>query len=159
MKNLRLIVLFLIVICFTSCYSYKIPKEYRKLENNTSKRMVYIVNPSLKKELAILSNSELFTITKDSSNVDLKIKLYPIKEQHYPGCYGGLLSTITIGQIPVTFTNFYSYRFDEIEKGKTTQRKLDFKIKRRVWFWDMFSFNKRFEKKTGKMVLAEYQKI
>ncbi|AOR29594.1 hypothetical protein FORMB_25770 [Formosa sp. Hel1_33_131] len=51
----------------------------------------------------------------------------------------------------------YLYKFDEIEKGMATQRELDLKIAQRVWFWDLFVFNKRFEENAGNAVLGEYQ--
>ena len=64
---------------------------------------------------------------------------------------------ITLGQFPVHLPDRYFYSFDEIEEGQITERKLELKIAQRVWFWDMFSFNKKFEEKAGKAVLGEYQ--
>lgn len=57
--------------------------------------------------------------------------------------------TIAAGVIGAVFGDFD--HFDEIEKEKITERKLGFGITQRVWFWDMFSFNKRFEEKAGKV--------
>jgi hypothetical protein len=156
MRTLRHITILISAICCCSCYSYRIPKEYRKLENHNSKRSAYVTNKSLKKEFRILANSQLFTIVDDSVNADLKIRLYPIKR--HTGCgQAGVISMLTIGQMPVVYQDFYSYHFDEIEKEKITERKLGFGITQRVWFWDMFSFNKRFEEKAGKVVLGTYK--
>ncbi|WP_131494651.1 hypothetical protein [Flavobacterium aquatile] len=157
MKNILLIFMFLLAALCSSCYCYKIyPKEYRKLENKNPKRSAYIVDKSLKKELKILSKSELFVIVEDSTKADLKIKLYPLEKSFACG-QPLMVSMLTIGQLPVILPDRYSYHFDEIENGKITERKMELRIAQRIWFWDMFSFSKRFEKKAGKAVLGEYQ--
>ena len=157
MKKTYLIILGFLTILCSSCYSYKIyPKEYRKLENDSPKRIAYVENDTLKKELKILASSELFEIITDSTKADLKIKLYPIEQSFVCG-QPLTISMLTIGQLPVYLPDRYFYRFDEIENGKVTKRKLELKIAQRVWFWDMFAFNKKFEKKAGKSVLGEYK--
>ncbi|MCA1764313.1 MAG: hypothetical protein LC664_15170 [Flavobacteriales bacterium] len=64
---------------------------------------------------------------------------------------------LTVGQLPVILPDRYLYKFEEIENGIVTEHKLELKIAQRIWFWDMFAFNKKFEKKAGKAVLGEYQ--
>lgn len=157
MKKTHLIILgFLATIC-SSCYSYKVfPKEYRKLENDIPKRTAYIENDSLKKERNILASSELFEITFDSTKADLKVILYPIEQNVVCG-QPLTVSMLTVGQLPVYLPDTYFYRFDEIENRKVTEQKLELKIAKRVWFWDMFVFNKKFEQKAGKAVLGEYK--
>ena len=66
---------------------------------------------------------------------------------------------LTVGQLPVYLKDRYTYRFDEKENGKVTERRLELRIAQRVWFWDLFTFGKNFEKKSGKAVLGEYQTI
>ena len=157
MKKTHLIILGLLTTLFSSCYSYKIyPKEYRKLENDNPKRSAYVENDTLKKELKILVSSELFKITSDSTKADLKVKLYPMERSFVCG-QPITVSMMTIGQLPVYLPDRYLYRFDEIENGKVTERKLELKITQRVWFWDLFAFNKQFEEKAGKAVLGEYK--
>ncbi len=157
MKKTHLIILGILAILCSSCYSYKIyPKEYRKLKNDNLKRFVYITNDTLKRELKILASSELFEILTDSTKADLKVKLYPIEQSFICG-QPITVSMLTFGQLPVTLPDRYFYRFDEIENGKVTERKLELKIAQRVWFWDMFVFNKKFEEKAGKAVMGEYQ--
>ena len=157
MKKAHLLILGLLVIFFCSCYTYQVfPKEFRKLENENPKRNAYVENDTLKTELEILASSELFEITSDSTKADLKIKLYPLKQRFVCG-QPLTASMLTIGQIPVYLPDIYLYRFDEIENGKTTERKLELKIAQRVWFWDMLTFTKNFEKKAGKAVLGEYK--
>lgn len=157
MKKTKLIVLGLLAILCSSCYSYKVyPKEYRKLENDNPKRSAYVMNDTLKKELEILRSSDLFEIITDSTKADLNVKLYPIEQSFVCG-QPFVITMLTVGQLPVTLPDRYLYKFDEIENGNITERKLDLKIAQRVWFWDVFAFNKKFEKKAGKAVLGEYQ--
>ncbi|TXD98952.1 hypothetical protein ESY88_20765, partial [Subsaximicrobium wynnwilliamsii] len=132
MKKTHLIILGLLAILCSSCYSYKVyPKEYRKIENDNPKRSAYIINDTLKKELEILASSELFEIISDSSKADLKIKLYPIKQSFVCG-QPIILSMLTVGQLPITLPDRYLYRFEEIENGIVTERKLELKIAQRV---------------------------
>ncbi|WP_411893698.1 hypothetical protein [Winogradskyella sp. A2] len=157
MKIKQLISLGLLTVDCTSCYTYKIyPKEYRKLENNNPKLTAYIVKDSLKKEHKIMMSSDLFEIISDSSQADLKIKLYPLQQNFVCG-QPLTISILTIGQLPVTLPDRYLYRFDEIKNDTVTERKLELKLAQRVWFWDIFSFNKKFEEKAGKAVLGEYR--
>lgn len=157
MKKTHLIILGLLIILCNSCYSYKIyPKEYRKLENDNPKKTAYIIIDTLKKERKILISSELFEIVTDSLNADLNIKLYPLEKSFVCG-QPLTISMLTFGQFPVILPDRYLYKFEEIENGNITNRKLELKIAQRVWFWDMFAFNKKFEKKAGKALLGEYQ--
>jgi hypothetical protein len=157
MKKTHFIALVFFSVLCSSCYSYKIfPKEFRELENHNQKPIVYILNDSLKKEYAILKSSELFEIISDSTKAHIKIKLHPIERAFVCG-QPIVVSMMTIGQLPVYLPDRYFYRFDEIENGKTLERKLELKITKRIWFWDMFAFNKKFEEKAGKAVLGQYQ--
>ncbi|WP_289661838.1 hypothetical protein [Flavobacterium panacagri] len=147
----------LIILLFNSCYSYKVyPKEYRKIQNKESKETVYILNDSLKQEFKILKKSNLFTFTTDSTQTDLKIKLYPIKQ--YPSCGNPLIAqVITLGQLPVYLPNNYEYQFDRVKKGKITSQTFSLQVTQRYWFWDLFTFNKNFERKAGQVLSAKYQ--
>ncbi|GAA6768081.1 hypothetical protein AAFH68_40330 [Flavobacterium sp. CGRL1] len=159
MPNKSVIILLCLVslLLLNSCYSYKIyPKEYRNARNTHVRETVYVVNDTLKKEFKILEKSNLFTFTKDSTQTNIKIKLYPIKQ--YPGCGNPLIAqVITLGQLPVYLPNQYEYQFDRIEKGKTNPQKFNLGITQRYWFWDMFTFSKNFEKKAGQLLLVKYQ--
>lgn len=145
------------LLVLNSCYSYKIyPKEYRNIKNIAEKQTVYVINDSLKKEFKILEKSTLFTITKDSTKTDLKIKLYPIKQ--FPGCGNPIIAQVfTLGQLPVNIPNSYEYQFDLIQKGKIASQSFHLNLTQRYWFWDIFTFSKNFEKKAGKVLLAKYQ--
>ena len=155
-------ILFCIAIMslFSSCYTYKVfPKEYRKLVNNEPKKVAFISNPtdSLKKEISILQSSDLFIFSKDSTAAEIKIKVYPIKEGRRSCGQGTILTMITIGQVPIRFSDIYTFSFDEIKKDVSVKRKYDLKVSQRIWFWDMFVFNKNFNKKAGKALLGEYK--
>jgi hypothetical protein len=156
MKLVHYLLLLGITLCCCSCFSYRIPKDYRKLENHTRKRNAYVYTTPLKKEYKILDKSHIFTLVYDSLQADLRIRLYPLKRQGECG-QGSILSMITLGQIPVSFWDQYTYEFDEIENTTITKRKLEFIIHQRLWFWDVFSFNKRFDEKMGKLILGKYQ--
>lgn len=156
----KLLSYIVIMSLFSSCYTYKVfPKEYRKLVNSEPKQVAFITNPadSLKKEISILQSSDLFIFSKDSTAAEIKIKVYPIKEGRWSCGQGTILTMITIGQVPVHFSDIYTFSFDEIKKDVTVKRKYDLKVSQRIWFWDMFVFNKNFNKKAGKALLGEYK--
>ena len=113
---------------------------------------------TLKREFKILASSDIFVITSDSTSADIKVKLYPLEQSFVCG-QPLTISMLTIGQFPVILPDRYLFKFDEIEQGVTTKRELELKIAKRVWFWDLFGFNKRFEQKAGKAMLGEYQAI
>lgn len=146
---------------FSSCYTYKVfPKEYKNLSNNEPKQVAFITNPSasLWKEISILQSSDLFVFSKDSTAAEIKIKVYPVIKSKVCG-QGMVLSMVTIGQLPMLFPDRYVFSFDEIKNHVTLKRKYDLKLSQRVWFWDMFVFNKNFKKKAGKALLGEYKNI
>ncbi|HEY9177259.1 MAG TPA: hypothetical protein VIN07_06190 [Flavipsychrobacter sp.] len=157
MRNAYLILLSLIAVSFSSCYTYKVyPEEYRRLENIGAKPKAYVINDTLDKELNILVSSGIFTIIKDSTEADLQIHIYPLEQNMVCG-QGLTASMITLGQLPVFLPDRYFYRFDEIGHNGKTHRKIELKIAQRVWFWDVFVFNKRFEENAGKALLGGYR--
>ncbi|WP_143102049.1 hypothetical protein [Flavobacterium phragmitis] len=103
-----------------------------------------------------MKKSNLFTFTTDSTQADLKIQLYPIKQ--YPSCGNPLVAQfITLGQLPVYLPNNYEYQFDRVKKGEITSQTFNLQITQRYWFWDLFTFNKNFVKKAGQVLSAKYQ--
>ena len=156
MKKYHFILLSLLVLMNFSCYTFKVfPIEYRKLENLNVKKNAYVINDSLKKEFKIIKASNIFNIVVDSSNADLKIKLYPISRSWTCG-QPLTLSMITVGQLPVYLPDRYYFKFDEINNDDIIEKNIELKIAQRFWFWDMFVFNKRFEEKAGKVLLGVY---
>jgi hypothetical protein len=154
-KQFKLLLGCFILLFLNSCYSYKITnKEFRHLKKTDSKETVYILNPSLQKEYKILEYSNLFNITEDSTKTDLKIKLYPLRS--YPTCGNPLMAQVfTLGQMPVSLPNNYEFQYDQIRNGKVTSEKINLGVTQRYWFWDIFTFNRNFEKKAGKVLLGE----
>lgn len=161
MKTLSKLLSYIVIMSlFSSCYTYKVfPKEYRKLVNSEPKQVAYITNEadSLKKEINILQSSDIYSFTKDSTAAEIKIKVYPIINGKWPCGQGTILTMITIGQIPIRFPDSYFFSFDEIKNNITIKRKYNLKVAQRIWFWDMFVFNKNFNKKAGKALLGEYK--
>ncbi len=157
MKRSSIVLAFLGILLCTSCYSYKLyPKKYRHYTNQRVRQNAYVRNDSLKKALKILEASELFTIVTDSSSADLHITLYPLEQN--VACATPMLPTmLTLGQMPVVVPEKYYFRFDETVNDSTVKRNFSLNISRRVWFWDLFTFSKRFNKKAGKAVLGAYR--
>jgi hypothetical protein len=114
-----------------------------------------VQNDSLSQELSIIAASKLFDILTDSTKADLTLKLYPIQQSFVCG-QPLTFSMITLGQIPIILPDRYIFRFDEIENKVVTERVIELKIAQRVWFWDMFVFNKNFEQNAAKALLGEY---
>ena len=144
-------------IPFSSCYTYKIfPKEYRDFRYTGEKGKAFILNPKLIKEYNILKESGIYIFTNDSSaDSTIKIKLLPIHNRIVCG-EGILASWITLGQVPVLFPDRYQYAFNIIQKTDTIQMKFELQIATRIWFWDIFSFNKKFDRKAGQALMCEY---
>jgi hypothetical protein len=147
------------MVLFTSCYSYKIyPKEFRSFEYSGEKKIAFITNPELKAEYNILKKSKVYIIANDSLDVRcVKIRLHPIKRSLVCG-QPIIASLFTLGQLPVYFPDKYQYQFDEIDHGKITSMNFELHVAQRFWFWDMFTFDKNFNKKAGKALLACYYK-
>jgi len=155
MKLLCFPILVSFLLC--SCYSYKIyPKKARTFVYTGEKKKAFILNPELKKEFKILKRSGIYTIVDDNSDTSvIKIKLYPITRSFV--CGEPILgSLITFGQVPVILPDRYQYQFDEFSKCDTIHKQQELQIATRYWFWDMFVFNKNFDKKAAQTLLACY---
>lgn len=149
--------LVLILILSAACYSYRVsPKEYKNLERRGVQRRAYIINPELEKEVAILKASEIFQITSDSL-ADTHILLYPLEQSWVCG-QPLTASILTLGQVPILLPDSYRFRFAEVKPDRTIHREIEITVAQRVWFWDMFVFNKNFEKKAGKVLFGNYLK-
>ncbi|MCW3113192.1 MAG: hypothetical protein JWR18_1588 [Segetibacter sp.] len=61
-------------------------------------------------------------------------------------------------ECPVYFPDSYQYRFQEINKSDTTVRQFELRVAQRIWFCDMFLFDKNFKQKAGKALAADYFK-
>jgi hypothetical protein len=144
------------LILFSSCYSYKIfPKETRDYTYSGPRQKAYILNPQLKKEYKILRSSKVFDLTSDSAEATIIIKLRPIKSR--PSCGQPLTgSLVTLGQVPIYLPDRYQYSFEEISKDINTSHSFEIQIATRVWFWDIFVFNKKFDQKAGQVLLSDY---
>jgi len=157
MRLAGLTIFIFIYIFFCSCYSYKIfPKQARDFYYTGEKKEAFILNPELSKEFKILKASGIYKIIDDSSNNSvIRIKLYPMKRNIACG-EPALGSLITLGQVPVLLPDKYQYRFDEISNTVIVHKQQELEVATRYWFWDMFVFNKNFNKKAGQTLLAGY---
>ena len=107
----------------TSCYSYKVfPKEDRHFVYRREKKTAFVTNPELKEEYAILKQSGIFTLTTDSlDDKAVKVKLQPLSRGFVCG-NPILASAFTLGQLPVYFSDTYTYRFQEVKAHDTVSR-------------------------------------
>jgi hypothetical protein len=148
----------LLLTLLSSCYSYKIfPKEHQTFTYTGEKEKAFVLNPELSKEFQIFKKAGIFDITNDSlDNSAIRIRLYPIRRD-YPVCGQPIIGwAITLGQLPVLFPDRYQFSFDEIHQADTIHQEFELKIARRYWFWDMFTFKKKFKQKAGQTLLASY---
>ena len=153
----KAILLILLAVVFVSCYSYKIfPKGDREFVYNGEKKKAFVVNPQLSKEFHILKKAGIFQFTSDSLDEStVRIKLSSMKRNFACG-EPIIASVLTLGQLPVLFPDRYDYSFEEIGKSDTIRKNFELHVATRFWFWDMFVFNKNFDRKAGKALLACY---
>ncbi len=144
------------LILLSSCYSYRIfPKAIRDYTYSGPRQRAYVLNPELKKEYKILLSSNVFDIATDSAKAAIKVRLYPMRMT--ASCGQPITgSLITLGQVPVLLPDRYQYRFDIISNEVSTPYSTEMQIATHVWFWDMFVFDKKFKKKAGQVLLANY---
>ncbi len=151
----------LIAFMQISCYSYhSLPEQSTELDiqHDKERKTAYIIETDLEQELEILHSSKLFELTSDSTKADILVQVYPMKKRPQACGQALIANWVTLGQIPVFFNDYYIFQFDEIQNGHSFNHEIEFTVRQRVWFWDMFVFNKKFEKKAGESLRREYQK-
>ncbi len=144
-----IISILLLPVILSGCYAYRVfPKSYRHFEAPAATQTVYIINPELKKEFEILKAAGIYIISNDSTN-HLAIKLYPMQRNFVCGqpIVGSILF---LGQLPAYLPDRYQFIYEEQQDGTTRQFKYELKVATRIWFWDMFTFQKNFKKFAGK---------
>lgn len=155
MQRQYFIVIVFVVFCLPGCYSYRIfPKEIRKFKVPAAIDTVYVENPQLQREFAILKSSGIYNITSDSTR-GVKIRLRKMNEFFVCGnAFPGWL--ILGGQLPMYLPDRRTFSFEEIKGGDTATFNFELHVAKRFWFWDMFSFKKNFSKEAGKTLAAGY---
>ena len=152
-------ILLIVLFCntFCSCYTYKIyPKTDRHFSYAGNRSLAYVTNPSLKKEYAILHAAGIFELTTDSlDSRAIKIQLLPLKKGFTCG-QPAVLSLFTLGQLPVIMPDSYTFIFQEIYPADSQYRSFQLHVATRIWFWDLFAFNKNFNGKAGQTLSAQY---
>jgi hypothetical protein len=97
-------------------------------------RPVYVTNPELKRENAILRASGIFMFAENSNRVR-RLTLQPLKQ--YGACANPLmLSAITIGTIPGTVPGNYWFSYDLEKDGVMTTHNHPLPVYRRLSIWD-----------------------
>jgi hypothetical protein len=147
------------IILLTSCRAYRIyPTEYRDFSNSDTKKKAFVLNPDLAKEYVIFKNADIFSLVDDSLAADVvKIRLLPMDRRLACG-NGAFLTLFTVGQLPVLYTDRYFYKFEEISENMKTEKEFELQVATIVWFWNIFSSQKNFNKQAGQALLASYYK-
>jgi len=118
----------------------------------------FVLNPELAKEYAIFKNAGIFNLVDDNSSPDVvKIRLLPMDRRLACG-NGAFLTLFTVGQLPVLYTDRYFYKFEEILENTKTEREFELQVATTVWFWNIFSKQKNFNKQAGQALGANYFK-
>ena len=155
MRVKKLPVVLLLPEFISGCYSYRIyPKLLRDFKAPAPTTTVYIENPELKREYAILQNSGIYNITNDSTCAS-RIRLHKIKQRF--ACGNAVPAwLIFLGQLPMHLPDLNQYSFEEIKNGDTTTIDTRLSVVKRYWFWDIFSRKKNFNKEAGKALAINY---
>jgi len=133
-----------------SCYSYRQIRRTDLIsdqikDQGAAQVMVYVVNSkALPYEYGILKKAGLFAVTSDSL-CNQKIQLLPLEKHRV----GSLAKTealpamvLTLGQLPIRFEESYAFHYNLMNDSITVKKRYELGIDKRVWFWDMFTFNK-----------------
>ena len=153
----RLFIFVLAAVLLTSCRAYQIyPADYREFSYTESKRKAFVLNPDLTKEYAIFKSADIFALVDDSLSSDVvKVRLLPM-DRHLACGNGAFLTLFTVGQLPVLYTDRYFYKFEEITGNSKTEKAFELQVATTVWFWNIFSSQKNFNKQAGQALLASY---
>jgi hypothetical protein len=149
---------FVLVLTFlTSCRAYRIyPAEHREFSYGQTKRPAFVINPELSKEYAILKEAAVFNLVSDSlSSAVIKIELLPMEKRLASG-NDVFITLFTVGQFPVLYSDLYYYKFEEVTEEKKVSKAFELQVATSVWFWNMFSSKKDFNKQAGQALLASY---
>ncbi|HTN07141.1 hypothetical protein [Agriterribacter sp.] len=95
-------------------------------------------------EYGILNKSGLFVFTSDSL-CDWKIRLLPLEAHRGVGLAKTEalpVMVLTLGQLPMRFEEKYGFHYHLMNDSITMKKEYELGIDKRVWFWDMFTFNK-----------------
>jgi hypothetical protein len=115
-----------------------------------------VLNPELSDEYAILSESAILNLVKDSmAPRAVAIRLLPMESRLAPA--NGIFNTIlSLGQVPVRYEDRYFFQFEEISEKEKAAKAFELKVASEIWFWNIFSKKKNFSKAAGQALLADY---
>lgn len=145
----KTIVIALLPLILGSCYSYRQirQRDYTTARHNdqdAAKLTVYVINSGeLPYEYSILNKAGLYTFTSDSL-CDQKIQLLPLNRYPFFTCMTATFPAmvLTLGQLPIRFEEKYAFHYNLMSDSITTEKEYELGIDKRVWFWDVFTFNK-----------------
>ena len=152
---MRIIILIVILISYSSCYTYKVfPKAFRDQSAPRGVVKAHVLNPDLKKEFQILKLSGLFELTS-LPNAEVTISLDTLQRSLVCG-QPLVASMVSLGQIPVYLPDRYIFRFQEHKNDQTIAHGLELQVAKRIWFWDLFNTKKQFTPKAAIALRGAY---
>jgi hypothetical protein len=137
---------FICLVFLSSCFSYHVKtdrlaqKEFSTIE----KEQAFIINQSeYPQECRIIKKSKLYAFTDDSTT-NLKIRLTKLSYLPTFRCLTGpaVFMFITLGQVPIKLPESYQFEYEEIQNSETKKVNYPININKRIWFWDILSWQK-----------------
>jgi hypothetical protein len=154
---IRVSILLILFVVLISCKVYHFhPNQQRDISQHEPARKAFVVNRELVKEFAILKSSGIFLFVDDSVSTDvIKVNLSPLHKTLACG-NGAFITLLTVGQVPVKYPDRYLFTFTEILDNVETEKSFELNVATSVWFWNVFSSHKNFQKETGLALSADY---
>jgi hypothetical protein len=137
MKKLFLILLLAIAFAACGCESTMCmlsKKDLHKFDGGA--QPVYVANPEMQREYLILKNSEIYSLTNQSTGAR-KLTLLPIK--HFGRCGNPIMLTVlTIGIVPGILPSAQAFEYDLETDGKVEHCVHPLPTYDRVSIWEWF---------------------
>lgn len=175
--NLKYLFLTFALFSSLSCYSYRASfKKHGKtdadirgqedLHRNRKRAYVTFGHGAGKEEYLILKHSGIFDLVDDRTSADVRIVLHLMHRRLASGM-ATIITIFSLGQIPISMHDRYFLSFDEIQEDKETkeQKQLSSKtkkefeivVKKRIWFWDIFSRRRDYRVEAAKALKWQYE--
>ncbi len=175
--NLKYLFLTFALFSNLSCYSYRASfKKHGKtdtairgqedLHRNRKRAFVTFTRGAGKEEYLILKHSGIFDLVDDRASADVRIVLHRMHRRLASGM-ATIITIFSLGQIPISTPDRYYLSFDEIHEVKETKerkwpplkikREFEIVVKKRIWFWDIFSRRKDYRVEAAKALKWQYK--
>ena len=146
-------------LLFSSCFVYKVAREEPRSADGAAiaRKKGFILNPGQVKEAEIIRVSGIYQFTRDSLDpAAVRIHLSPLKIKHLDDGPGIIVGILTLGQVPITYHDAYSFSFTESGAAADDSKTYTLNISKQYWFWHLLSFKKHFNRKAGQALSIAY---